>query len=443
MLGKMEYRGALRSEFDYTSKVAVLQELAVFLRGKSRSVSKNEIVTHVISFLQRKGLRYDGSKIVDGLISCGILLEIDDQAEFRYRRFEEYFTSGFLRDHREKFEEIISADTWKDYAREMDLYTSRFRSEAYLLAEGRKKVDCVEIPIPRLDGDALYKYLGDGGDFTRAAKRLKKMKKEPMSARKIDELRDKADATVTRRRSSLKKRRVNAEEQISNVRKFTDALEVYTRFIRNLEFADSADKRAHLNHCLDLWEQHTKLLITGLNDALGDMKDDIATDPNLDDERRKDIIQIANDIENQVKCFIPAMVATNLSECIGTEKLSNIVKQAAENLENSLLKRLLSSFVLLDIDPSKAMEMMSSDKWHRSMSEEWISSMLESRLHRYYHEQHLAGSLRTKFEQLVAAIEARLVGTKFESDRMKDVVVKRLSKSAIVSSMKEKTSARR
>ncbi|MDF8357568.1 hypothetical protein [Ensifer adhaerens] len=158
MLGKMEYRGALRSEFDYTSKVAVLQELAVFLRGKPRSLSKNELVTHVISFLQRKGLRYDGSKIVEGLISCGILLEIDDQAEFRYRRFEEYFTSGYLRDHREKFEKIISADTWRDYAREMDLYTSRFRSEAYLLNEGRKKVDSVEIPVPRLDGDALYKY---------------------------------------------------------------------------------------------------------------------------------------------------------------------------------------------------------------------------------------------------------------------------------------------
>ncbi|MDF8357567.1 hypothetical protein [Ensifer adhaerens] len=269
------------------------------------------------------------------------------------------------------------------------------------------------------------------------------MKKEPMSARKIDELRDKADATVTRRRSALKRKRVNAEEQISNLRKFTDALEVYTRFIRNLEFADSADKRVHLNHCLDLWEQQTKLLITGLNDALGDMKDDIATDPNIDDDARKDIIQIANDVENQVKCLIPAMVATALYESIGTEKLSAIIKQAAENQENSLLKRVLSSFVLLDIDPSKAMEMMSSDKWHRSMSEEWVSSMIESRLHKYYHEQHLAGSLRTKFEKLVAAIEARLVGTKFESDRMKDVVVKRLSKSAIVSSMKEKTSARR
>jgi len=443
MLGKMEYRGALRSEFDFTSKVAVLQELAIFLREKPRSVSKNEIVSHVISFLQRKGLRYDGAKIVDGLISCGILSEIDDQVEFRYRRFEEYFTSGYIRDNRERFDKVISGETWNGYAREMDLYTSRFRSEAFLLDEGKKKVDAIDIPAPRLNGDVLNRYLGDGGDFARAAKRLKQMKKEPMSARKIDELRDKADATVTRRRSALRKRRVNAEEQISNVRKFTDALEVYTRFIRNLEFADSADKSSHLNHCLDLWEKQTKLLITGLSDAFGDMREDIATDPKLTDDVREDITQIATDVENQVKCIIPAMIATNLYESIGTEKLSGMIKKAAENQESSLIKRLLAAFVLLDVDPTKAMELMSSDKWHRSMNEEWVSSMIESRLHKYYHEQHLAGSLRSKFEQLVAAIETRLTGTKFQSDRMKDVVVKRLAKSSIVSSMKEKSKSRR
>ncbi|RYZ92735.1 MAG: hypothetical protein EOP06_03375 [Proteobacteria bacterium] len=442
MLGKMEYTGALRSEFDFTSKVAVLQELAINLRKRNQSVTKNEVVATVIDYLQRKGLRYDGGKIVDGFIDCGILSEIDDLVEFRYSRFEEYFTSGYIRDNRESFNAVLAAESWNGYAREMDLYTSRFRNDAFLLAEGRKKVDAVKIPVPRLEGDALHQYLSNGGDFKRAAKRLKRMKKEPMSARKIDELRDKADATVTRRRSSLNKRKKSAEENISNVRRFTDALEVYTRFIRNLEFADSSDKRLHLDHCLNLWEQHTKLLISGLNEAFREMRDDIATDPKVDDEIRDDITQIATDIENQVKCMIPALVATSLYESIGTEKLSIIIKHAAENQESTLLKRLLASFVLLDIDPSKGMELMSSDGWHRSMNNDWVCSVVETRLHKYYLEQHLAGTLRQKFERLVAAIEARLTGTKFQSDRMKDVVVKRLAKSSIVATIKEKNSSR-
>ncbi|MBY3043685.1 metallophosphoesterase [Rhizobium leguminosarum] len=438
MLKKMDYRGSLRSEFDFTSKVAVLQELAIFFRSASGSVTKNEVVAKVIEYLGRKGLKYDGGKIVTGFIDCGLFAEIDDTVEFRYRRFEEYFTAGYLRDNRPFYDAVVASPVWNGYVREMDIYTSRFRNETALLDDGRRKVDAVDVPKPRLEGDIFQGYLVDGGNFTLAAKRLKKMKKEPMSARKIDELRDKADASVTRRRSALSKKKNSGEVKISNARAFITALEVYTNFIRNIEFADSTDKTRHLDHCFDLWELHTKLLFSGLNDVFVEIREDMQTDPEVPDDIREDIVQISKDVENQVKSIIPRMVSIGIYHRLGTEKLTHLIRDIAENNRNSKLKRILASFVLMDIDPSKSMEMMSSGMWYDTMNEGWINSMVESKLHQYYLEQHLTGELRTKFERFVATLETRLTGTKFESDRMKGFVVQRLGKASLLVNAKER-----
>lgn len=437
MLGKMNYQDSLRSEFDFNSKNNILQEISMKFRTSSSSLTKNDVVSFVIEYLGRKGLKYDGARIVEGFIKCGIFIEIDDQVNYRFKRFEEYFSAGYLRDNRSVLEDVLKADGWLGYEREMDMYTSRFRNEADLLEFGRKKLHQIPMPPPKLDGSKLYEYLAKTGSLHHAARRLRKMKKEPMSARKIDDLRDKADATVTRRRSALSAKKKEGVEKISNLTSFIISLRVYTQFIRNLEFADNVAKRDHLNTCFDAWVVHCKMLLSGLSEAFSDISEDIQTDPQLPDEHRADVLRIAQDIESQVKYFVPRMVSSGVYECIGTEKLKDLIEEVANDRTSEVVRRLLASFVLLELDPDRSMELMTSPSWQNDLNDDWICNMVENKLHQYYLEQHISGNLRRKFEDLVSSLETRLAGTKFQSDRIRSSVVQTLQKQTRLREVRE------
>jgi len=292
MLGKMDYRDSARSEFDFQSKVAVLQELSTKLSDTTQSLSKNEINRFVIDFLERKGLKYDGALIVEGLIKCGILSQIDDVVDFRYRRFREYFSAGFLRDN-QKVVDIINGEDCFSYSRVLDIYTSRFRHESHLLPLGRSKLDEIVIRKPKLEGDALQSYLSAAVNLSAANRRLDKMKKEPMSARKIDEFRDKADASIRKKRSDLSIENKSAEDFLIEWRNFISALVVYSNFIRNIEFADNKDKKEHLSYCIDKWVYHAKIMMGGLNESFKEININIDSDEDLEELDRSNLKQLA------------------------------------------------------------------------------------------------------------------------------------------------------
>lgn len=418
MLEKMDYRDALRAEFDFASKVAVLQELAIFFRSRTGSVSKNEIVTAVIEYLNRKGLKYDGGNIVNGLIKCGIFVEIGDTVEFRYRRFQEYFTAGYIRDNRSAYEEAVSSYAWEGYRREMDIYTSRFRSETSLLGEGRKKVDGIEFLKPSLTNEDLYAYLAEGNKILPNKDRLRRMKKQPMSARKIDEFRDKADASVTRRQTSVSTAK-DKSDKLASALDFVASLEVYTNFIRNIEFADSTDKAIHLSHCFDLWELQARALLSGLYEVFNDIRDDIGVDPEISEDLKKDMALISQEIEAQAKVIIPRLISSEIYNALGTEKLGHLIEEVAKDAANTKLKRVLAAFVLLHVHPGKAMDLMSSRHWHESMNDQWVDGMVEGKIYQYYLEHHLVGSVRKQFEEFIAALESRAGTNKLNTDDLR------------------------
>lgn len=441
MLNKMDYRDASRADFDFASKVTVLQELAVFYRSASGSVTKNEVVTQVIDYLKRKGLKYDGSSIVNGLIRCGIFMEIDDTVEFRYRRFAEFFTAGYLRDNREAYDQAVASYAWEGYKREMDIYTSRYRNEVSLLSEGRKKISAMSFPTPSLNDQQLQDYLSDGEKVGLNKNRLSKMKKEPMSVRKIDEFRDKADASVDRRNRSISSSK-GKSKKYTEALSFISSLEVYTNFIRNIEFADSVVKIEHLNYCFDLWEAQLKLLYSGLHEVFTEIREDMQTDPEVPDEIREDIVIISRDIEIEAKILVPRLVSSEIYSQLGTEKLEHLIEEIAEGSKYSKLKRVLAAFVLLHTNPAKAMKLMSSNKWHATMNDKWIDGMVESKIYQYYLEQHLAGELRLQFENFIVSLEAKVGVTKVHADNIKDSNRKKINKMNLIREMKERNPRR-
>ena len=193
ILDKMDYRGALRSEFDFTSKNAVLQHLAFEMRDRSVSHDMNDIVSIVIQFLKKKGLRYDASDIVAGFIECGILQQLGEEVVFKYDRFQDFFVAGYFRDNENALSQAMVGKNWIGSARELDLYTARFRHEARLLPLAQNILK----ETPKLTGDlnaqSVYGYLTQGRLGITAGAQLRKMKKHRLSATQVDEILETAE----------------------------------------------------------------------------------------------------------------------------------------------------------------------------------------------------------------------------------------------------------
>jgi hypothetical protein len=83
VLGRMDYTGALRKEFDFQSKATVLQNLAYHFKTSNEVQEKNEATKFIIAFLAKRGLKYDAAEILNGFVKCGILHEVGTTVSFR------------------------------------------------------------------------------------------------------------------------------------------------------------------------------------------------------------------------------------------------------------------------------------------------------------------------------------------------------------------------
>jgi hypothetical protein len=199
LLGRMDYTGALRGEFDFESKSAVLQSLAMFLKEEDDVVATNQATEYVIKFLKDKGLSYDASEAVRGFVTCGILHQLQDKISFRYKRFQEFFVSRYLRDNPDALQYALRGDNWMKFVRELDICSSRFRHEQWLLDEGLKKVSENPLPRPKLVGKELTTYLSAGPPPDYTQRHLKRMRTKKLTAKKIDEIFDRTERGMARR----------------------------------------------------------------------------------------------------------------------------------------------------------------------------------------------------------------------------------------------------
>ncbi|WP_197424107.1 hypothetical protein [Bradyrhizobium valentinum] len=424
ILGRMEYTGALRREFDFTMKSLVLQHLAFHFKTTNEVQSKNDVVEFVIGLLKRKGLRYDAAEIVRAFIKCGVLYEVSETLSFRYRRFQDFFIAGYLRDNPADIEDVCKGERWLDFTKELDTYTARFRHEEQFLTFGRRIIESIHLPEPALSIDQVEDYLSEGQnlDFTQA--QLSKMRKEPMTAEKIDELMDKADQRIAekREREASEKAKTGIEIRSNRIIKFSMAVEMYSEFIRNLEFVDKEVKTAHLEHCLSCWETMLRGFLSGLKEAIDDFVHDLE---NGGEGRSKAVVaemgkkasaiaperlvQLFRFIEGSIKHFMPTIIAESAYQNLGSEKLVDFIDEQIRSEKNSAIRKMLCCFILLEIDPSLAISRIS--KFYGSEeTPRWMTAVITQRLYSYYQQRPLAGTTRRNFEDLVVKLEMRLAG---------------------------------
>ncbi|WP_439402441.1 metallophosphoesterase [Bradyrhizobium sp. DASA03068] len=419
ILGRMDYTGALRREFDFTMKSLVLQNLAFHFKTTNEVQSKNDVVEFVIGLLKRKGLRYDAAEIVRAFIKCGVLYEVSETLSFRYRRFQDFFFAGYLRDNPADIQDICKGERWLEYTKELDIYTARFRHEKQFLAFGRQIIEGINRPEPPLSVEQLEDYLSEGQnlDFTQA--QLSKMRKERMTAEKIDELMDKADQRIAEKREkeARDKAKTGIEIRSNRVIKFSMAVEMYSEFIRNLEFVDKEVKTAHLEHCLTCWETILRGFLSGLKEAIDDLIHDIHNGGEVAAKVNKKggtlspekLSQLFRFIEGTIKHVMPTIVAEIAYQNLGSEKLVDFIDEQIRSEKTSAIRTLLCSFMLLEIDSSLAITRI-SEFYGSEDTPRWVTAVITERLYSYYRQRPLAGATRKKFEELVVTLEMRLAG---------------------------------
>jgi predicted MPP superfamily phosphohydrolase len=424
MLGRMDYTGALRREFDFNSKTAVLQSLAYHFKMTEDAQPVNDVVRFVIELLQRKGLRYDAAEIVKGFIDCGILSKIADDVSFRYRRFQEFFVAGYLRDNKESMAKAVGAE-WLEYCRELDLYTGRFRHEGELLEIGWEKLSSAQAPKPSLDRVGLSQYLESSSHPELSKTQLQRMRRERLSHEQIDGLLDKADRRVAEKQEQeLEEARRTGQPTRSMQRiAYYVALEMYSQFLRNLEFVDRDAKALHLRRCLDAWELTLIHAFSIMKGAMNDVKEDVRTGPRhtgegMSVEKRIHLMEV---IEEVIKYLLPTIVAGLAYRSLGSEKLTDFIDEIAADSSVDELQRLICVFILLELDPARAIgrlgELADSGEFDR-----WTIGAVTQRLFAHYTSRPLSAELQARFEGLVAELELGLSGQSSRRDAKGKIV---------------------
>ncbi|SPP92744.1 metallophosphoesterase [Bradyrhizobium vignae] len=423
MLGRMDYSGALRREFDFHSKSVVLQALAYWFKTTDEIKTKNDVVARVIQFLHSKALTYDATKIVDGFISCGIFSQVGETISFRYRRFQEFFVAGYFADNPSIRAQVLASPNWIDYTREFDLYTARFRHEGDLLDFVKAQIDSIDVPEPSLDGPQIEQYLASTKDPEFVATQIKKMRKEPMTAEQIDALWDSAD-----RRLEERERKQNGKKnERGSIETYFVVLEFYSELLRNLEFVDRERKKLHLDHCVALWEKGLRGILSGLKEVVEEFRRELEAKNQPDNTERT--IKLLTFFEEAMAFAWPAALSDTAYQNLGSEKLVDLLDELAQERGTAPLKRLFALFILLELDPARSIKRFSELASNRR-TERWVKSAIVQRLFAYYHSRPLSASLRGEFEALVADLELDLMDKTKANGALKSRLISKLQQSA-------------
>lgn len=410
MLGRMDYTGALRSELDFTTKSAILQHLAWHFKNTSEVHEKNDVLNILIDLLDKKGLNYDAAKLLNSFISCGILDEIGSSVSFRFIRFQEFFVAGYLRDNSSTLDDVLNK-RMLELRRELDLYTSRYRHESGLLEVCRDFLKNLPKPPPALNNQTLEEYLKSKqrADFSR--EQLRHMRKERMTSDQIDDLLDKTERQVAEKRAvELKEREQSGIDRSSVSVQYFEALELYSQFIRNLEFVDKGQKQDHLRECFFGWDNTLLGMYSVLREGIAEMRKDVfERGVELGSLSKENAGKVVDFVKSIMASIFPASLADAIYRNLGSEKLADFIEELALNETNLPMYGLLLLFVLLELNPARGFVLL------RQFSESpaveiWMLTAITQRLYAYHRTRLLSSDLRRQFVELVVDLQIKLAG---------------------------------
>lgn len=277
LLGKADFKQAVRGTLNPIGKEITLQNLALFLSDSGGSATENDVVGFLVGFFKRKRLSFLGSDVLDKLVACGILRRQYEEVSFKYPCFQEFFVASYLKTNsealREKFE---------------DLEFLRFRREIELLAGLRQQNDDIILALQtvldervpdRFRNCDIHKFDQFSAQELRAGTtraRLNEIRRTRLTDEQVDEMLDEADRRALERGDKpvrdvleqadgdvMEAAKVHEEHSIEADRESPTSplrpathmatIDLLARVIRNSDFSDYEKKGPATKRVFESW----------------------------------------------------------------------------------------------------------------------------------------------------------------------------------------------
>jgi hypothetical protein len=137
-----------------------------------------------------------------------------------------------------------------------------------------------------------------------------------------------------------------------------------------------------------------------------ELRTELAESGGEDEEKLSKILVFVETIE---KFIVPTIFSDAIYQSLGSEKLVNIIDELVE-ADQSVLAGILGVFVLLELDPDRGLDRLTDLIRSARGADKWLLPTITQRLYYYYATRTVSAKIRTKFENLIAEIQARLAG---------------------------------
>jgi predicted MPP superfamily phosphohydrolase len=395
LLEKADYTLALRREFDYRSKEITLQALARFLKDHDDYADINDVLAEIIRFFKESGLNYGAGDVLQQFIEAGVLERAENEVRFKYKCFQEYFVAGCVAEERRLYEELFDSHKFTEYARELDLLTSRNRRRHDVLERLGDQLESL-CPAEFRCGIAGFTEVEVGEGIVQLAEdALLHARGLKLTQEQIDDVMDFADEKIAQfieeRRDLLK------EGYLKDKVRYLMTLDLYGRVLRNLEFIPVDVKRAYLKDYLARSVEVIKALrnmgMTQIEELLERVKEE-------DPKKREEMIKYFN---YYTKIVMPNIILSAMAEEIGTPKLEEMFEESLSAEGFELGTRVAALFILFDLGAHKRLEYWREFS-KREGRERYVQALMLAKLGRYYSTNPLEKAEREGLESLIADI---------------------------------------
>jgi predicted MPP superfamily phosphohydrolase len=419
LLGKADFTKALIKEFDATSSEITLQSLASFLRENGDFATKDETTKFLITFFERKALRNSAVSVLSNMVDCGILKESDGLIGFKYRCFQEYFYAGLLRNDSDKLREVISDFKHVEFFRELDLLSGLRRKNSDIMEQLSEDLrNHAPIEVATFTSEGFSKIATMEAELAPPRKQISDIRKKRLNSTQLDDLLDKTENGVAKRRDARKSKQVlgsvaehsapanvtppeGAAQKMMAPGTYLRAIDLLGRIIRNSEFNDGDEKIAATRLFLDNAQKRHLLYSEMFSDVIdAAIDDENAPLKGISEEEKKTIKYIINQIW--------AVFSTeNAFEIIGTPKLAGVYEDIFKKNDANTFEKITIAFMMMEgLLPNWNEYVDQVVEEHKD--NRFVLDVFVAKIWRLIHTRYFPDGERSKIEKSLDLIERHL-----------------------------------
>jgi len=393
LIGKADFRGALESEFDATSKEITLQSFAVFLRDRGGTAPSNEAIEFLIAFFREKGLSYDARSVLTRLCDCGVLNESANTINFKYRCFQEYFIAKFIGSSEKRLKSSYLNRAFLSNERELQILSGLSRENDELIDEVMFQLKNYSPEmIQAISLDQFEDVIEEESTVGLSRAKLRQIREKKLTATQVDDLMDAAEAKLTSNGQSKGKNRPriaddekgSAQTDVTDwpnnegkvhvlsqpnldMLAFMSGLSLLGKVLRNSEFTTKERKTEGVRIYTQNTVRFFLLFYEVLSDLLSDMVESINQDEFvLDDEAVRGLHYL---LTKQMMLFVDARMVDDLASV----KLIPVMEEILNSAETSTSEKTFLAGIQLDCP---------NPNWHKH----WAKHSKEFKKHRISNE---------------------------------------------------------